>query len=140
MDRKNFLRRSVGLASAMACLDLSACTGLPYATYTVEEKDLVVHKDQMIDSKHVLLAVDDLPAPVLIRLHDDASYSAVLLRCTHRGCTVRPHGEILQCPCHGSQYKYSGERLKGPAPKGLTRYTVTSDDSTIRVNLLEVAS
>lgn len=46
-------------------------------------------------------------------------------KCPHRGCTVAPKPEKLQCPCHGSTYETTtGKRLGGPAPTGLTPFPV----------------
>jgi Rieske Fe-S protein len=37
--------------------------------------------------------------------------------CTHQGCTVKPAGATLDCPCHGSKYDAkTGKVLAGPAP------------------------
>ncbi len=44
-------------------------------------------------------------------------FSAV---CTHEGCTVKPAGAELDCPCHGSKYNAkTGAVLGGPAPAPL---------------------
>lgn len=41
------------------------------------------------------------------------AHSAV---CTHMGCTVRPDGSELRCPCHNSVFEASsGEVVSGPA-------------------------
>ncbi len=40
--------------------------------------------------------------------------------CTHQGCTVKPAGDRLNCPCHGSVYDAAtGKNLSGPAPRPL---------------------
>jgi Rieske Fe-S protein len=40
--------------------------------------------------------------------------------CTHQGCTVKPAGATLDCPCHGSKYDAkTGKVLAGPAPSPL---------------------
>ena len=51
-----------------------------------------------------------------------AAFSAI---CTHMGCTVKPAGKELHCPCHGSRYDAStGKVLGGPAPKPLPKVPV----------------
>jgi len=71
-------------------------------------------------------------------------FSAVCVRCPHERCDVdyvddpkrlpqeivneigRPVLEpVYVCPCHNSTFKVDGERLSGPAPRGLYRFRVT---------------
>jgi Rieske Fe-S protein len=72
-------------------------------------------------------------------------FSAVCVRCPHELCDVdyvedpkrlpqevvaeigRPVGDpVYLCPCHNSTFKVDGERLSGPAPRGLYRFRVTA--------------
>lgn len=46
------------------------------------------------------------------------------LRCPHLGCTVRETSDGFVCPCHGSRFSRHGERLSGPAPRGLEHLTL----------------
>ena len=53
-------------------------------------------------------------------------------RCTHMGCTVKPNGVKLTCPCHGSQYNaVTGAVLNGPAPAPLSKIDVTVDNGEV---------
>ena len=72
-------------------------------------------------------------------------FSAVCVRCPHELCDVdyvddpkrlpqdvvskigRPVTEpVYLCPCHNSTFKVDGDRLAGPAPRGLYRFRVTA--------------
>ena len=83
-------------------------------------------------------------------------FSAVCVRCPHELCDVdyvddpkrlpqeivneigRPVTEpVYVCPCHNSTFKIDGERLSGPAPRGLYRFRVTSV-SAAAVEIAEV--
>lgn len=45
--------------------------------------------------------------------------------CTHQGCTVRPAGQQLQCPCHGSVFNaLTGAVINGPAAQPLAQIPV----------------
>lgn len=51
-----------------------------------------------------------------------ACFSAI---CTHQGCTVKPAGTELHCPCHGSVFDaVTGTVKKGPAPSPLPKVKV----------------
>lgn len=56
-----------------------------------------------------------------------AAFSAI---CTHEGCTVRPAGKELDCPCHGSIFDLKGAVLTGPAqrPLRVVKVTLSGDD------------
>lgn len=46
-------------------------------------------------------------------------------KCTHKGCSVKPSGAELQCPCHGSRFAAAtGKVLKGPAEAPLNAFPV----------------
>jgi nitrite reductase/ring-hydroxylating ferredoxin subunit len=85
-------------------------------------------------------------------------FQAVCLRCPHEGCDVNyvddpgklppellteighPVTEpVYVCPCHNSTFTVeSGERLAGPAPRGLYRFRVTRvSDTAIEVGEVE---
>ena len=95
-----------------------------------------------------------------LRASGDASpddFTAVCLKCPHEGCDVEfvpdpgklpaeafaelpavPKEPVYVCPCHNSTFRArDGERLGGPAPRGLYRFRVT-DVSGGQVQIGEV--
>ena len=136
MQRKAFLKKCATLTAGVACLDLlMGCTSVPYAPYTMRGNTAIVERSDLAPQGFVLLEIFSLPAPVFVTRLNDGAFSAVLLRCTHRGCTVKPAGNRLQCPCHGSQYTPDGTVINGPAPNDLVRYPVTADTEYLRIRL-----
>jgi nitrite reductase/ring-hydroxylating ferredoxin subunit len=68
-------------------------------------------------------------------VRDELGFYALDAVCSHLGCLVRAVGDGqtspllgFECPCHNSRYDAQGERLSGPAPRGL-RYLVVELDS-----------
>ncbi|MBI1874515.1 MAG: Rieske 2Fe-2S domain-containing protein [Acidobacteria bacterium] len=88
---------------------------------------------------------------------DPDRFKVVCVRCPHEGCDVdfvadpsRLPPEVVEdighpvkepvylCPCHNSTFKVeNGERLGGPAPRGLYRFRVTGVDAAA-VEIAEV--
>ncbi|WP_344156932.1 Rieske (2Fe-2S) protein [Nocardioides koreensis] len=70
-------------------------------------------------------AQDSNGKPVIVSQPTQGDVVAFSAICTHRGCTVAPQGEILQCPCHGSTYDpATGDNTGGPAPSPLAKVAV----------------
>ena len=86
------------------------------------------------------------------------NFQAVCLRCPHEGCDVEfvedpgklppelvteighPVAEpVYVCPCHNSTFTVeTGERLAGPAPRGLYRFRVTNvTDAVVEIGEVE---
>lgn len=62
--------------------------------------------------------------PIYVRRAADGGAEAVLGRCTHMGCPVKPEGEGFLCPCHGGAFDAEGRVLRGPPPLPLPRLTL----------------
>lgn len=83
-----------------------------------------------------IVRVDGKGKPLLIRNDGDQGITALSLKCTHLGCTVRvDEGGALGCPCHGSRFASDGAVTKGPAKAALTRYPAAIEGEVIAVKL-----
>jgi thiosulfate dehydrogenase [quinone] large subunit len=62
---------------------------------------------------------------------DFTAYNAI---CPHQGCTVDfvSAADGFACPCHQSRFDARGERIAGPAPRGLTSIAVTVQGGDVR--------
>ncbi|MBP9115067.1 MAG: Rieske 2Fe-2S domain-containing protein [Acidimicrobiia bacterium] len=69
---------------------------------------------------------------------------ALYQRCPHLGCRVPWCGssQWFECPCHGSKFNRVGEKVGGPAPRGMDRFpvVVAGDKLTINTNLSSIVS
>jgi cytochrome b6-f complex iron-sulfur subunit len=68
---------------------------------------------------------------------------ALWRKCPHLGCMVPPlcaETKRFECRCHGSTYNVIGEKLlKGPAERGMDRFTVlVDDDGTVVIDAREI--
>lgn len=139
MERRQFILSLERLATGLLCAGASGlvagCSGLRYVASTRDGNRLVVRRSDAGDSPHVLIEDPQLSRAVYLHRASDGTYSAVFTRCMHQGCQVEPAGDRLACPCHGSEYRLTGELLRGPAERPLQRYTVTTDSEHIYIHL-----
>lgn len=99
--------------------------------------------DSGADRAEVITAVADVPVggailatvkrrPVIISRPSDDEIVGFSAICTHQGCTVRPNGDRLDCPCHGSWFAAAtGEVLRGPAELPLNPVDVRIADGNV---------
>jgi cytochrome b6-f complex iron-sulfur subunit len=63
--------------------------------------------------------------------------------CTHLGCITqwKPEANMIACPCHGSKFTRDGAKTAGPAPRPLSRLSLTlTTDGELMVDKLETVS
>jgi cytochrome b6-f complex iron-sulfur subunit len=139
VNRREFLERvervSAGAAACGLTLSLGGCLRFNYVSTTLAGNRLLVFKEEIGDSRFVLVQPPGYLLPLyLYRLTDD-SWSAVSTRCMHRGCQVEPVADHLICPCHGSEYTNTGDVLKGPTQLPLRRFVVTVEGDRLAIEL-----
>ena len=63
--------------------------------------------------------------PAIVSRPTSETAVAFSAKCTHMGCTVKPAGNELHCPCHGSKFNaLTGEVIHGPASSPLAKIDV----------------
>lgn len=138
MDRRDFCRKapalSAGIALGAATLPLSACAGMTYLTPRGSALELVVAAAD-VPASGAMVQRPDMERPVYLRPDGDGGYTALLARCTHRGCQPDAVADRLVCPCHGSEFDLQGRVLEGPADQPLTRYAVRLEGTDLVVSM-----
>jgi cytochrome b6-f complex iron-sulfur subunit len=139
MNRSTFLSTLGALAVGGACASLLAalpgCGTAPQVQAEERDGALLVRKSDLAGLSHALLTAPGLPAPVYLSRNGDAMPLAVLLLCTHKRCALRVAGDLLLCPCHGSEFRADGRVLSPPATVDLRRFEVREDDTHFRILL-----
>ena len=66
----------------------------------------------------------------------EAGFVALYQKCVHLGCRVPwcQTSQWFECPCHGSKYNKVGEKVGGPAPRGLDRFVLEVSGGNIVVD------
>jgi cytochrome b6-f complex iron-sulfur subunit len=70
-------------------------------------------------------------------IHAKEGFFSLSAVCTHLGCMTawKPELGMIACPCHGSKFRQSGEKIEGPAPKSLPwKRMWVSDDGDLMVD------
>lgn len=143
-DRRMFIKSAGKIGVSVGCfggvLSLESCVA-NYLVASLEAEDQVtVEKAAFVDEKtnqvrgFVTVRSRRFSEAIYLSGIENENYQAVLLHCTHKGCEVRPVGDLLICPCHGSEYNQSGKVLKSPAEEDLVRFRVSHDDSSVFIH------
>jgi cytochrome b6-f complex iron-sulfur subunit len=136
MERKEFIKTCAGIA-LLGCTGmlLESCTTYVYLSSQIVENKLVVDKKLFPkDTNIVLLKRREFKNAIALKRVDNG-YIAVYLECTHKQCQVNPYPDKLVCPCHRSEFAWSGKVLKKPAKHDLKVFDVSHDDANIYIDL-----
>jgi Rieske Fe-S protein len=82
-------------------------------------------------------ATRDVPRGAAYLVRDEGGeIKAFSSACPHLGCAVDYHADagVFQCPCHDSAFAArSGDKLRGPAKRGLDPLPVAVEDGRVKV-------
>jgi Rieske Fe-S protein len=110
----------------------SSATGATSASNTAEPAGKGLAKLADITVGEAVSAELSDGRPAIVARPTDSTAACFSAKCTHMGCTVKPAGDELHCPCHGSVYDaVSGAVKQGPAPKALAKITVHVSDGAV---------
>ncbi len=146
MDRKEFIT-----ACGCACLGgsalmvlLQSCASMAHFAQTTFEKNQITikknefvktEKEKTVSRKFVLVNWKMSAYPICVYKINEDEYSALFMRCTHKACELRPHGNFLSCPCHGSEFSNKGMVQNPPAEQNLQTFKTTTDSEHIYIHV-----
>lgn len=135
LTRREFIAQAerIGAACLLPTV-LASCASVRYAQSAVENDRLVVLRSELSAAGTALVETPDDQLPIFLRRVNGSEFVALSTRCTHRGCQVEAGANQLACPCHGSVFSLTGERLQGPAERPLLRYPATADDQRVYIS------
>ncbi len=133
MDRRQALGRlGAGLVG------LCGCAGLPTYLATLEGGAIELDRGEVEstfgEGNAVRVRASGLVEEIALLRLEDGSLRALGTTCSHLGCQVRPGGEFLVCPCHGSTFDRQGAVVRGPAQKPLTSYRVAVSEDRLTIH------
>ncbi len=146
MKRKEFIKTCGFACIGMTGLSvaLQSCAGANYfAQSSISNNQIAIkkteffktEKEKQTERSYILVKSEKLNFPICIYKIDEQNYSAILLECTHKGCELKPQGDYLICPCHGSEFTKQGIVQNPPAEENLKSFIIKSDNENLYIQL-----
>lgn len=143
ISRRGFLGGSAAVVLPVICGGCSVTPGPPIVDLPpVANKQIAIPLSSFPDLSRLGGSLvgksTGYSRPIVIAQFDQGRFAAFDAICTHQNCTVSYNALNLEldCPCHGSTYDVlDGSVLGGPAPLPLTKFTISSDGTTVTVTL-----
>jgi cytochrome b6-f complex iron-sulfur subunit len=134
-SRKEFLKQ-VGAVACMGLVPglLNSCSPVLYVNGQDEGNTYRIRKSDFEGKPMVVVKPRSAEAPVCIS-REGEGFSAVSMLCTHKGCELSPAGQLLVCPCHGSEFTRQGAVLQPPANENLRQYRISTDNDFVTIHL-----
>ena len=139
MDRRVFIKETCSwcalLSSGLIIGSLSSCSSLPTFETDIAQERVRVPLSAFGTGDVLVVRVRSLMYDLALHKHQDNSYTAVLLCCTHADTQLSASGEEFKCSAHGSRFDLDGRVLKGPAQKDLEQFPAetTKDDIIVHI-------
>ncbi len=135
MQRRDFLRSSCTtclLAASgwmLPAIALTGCGPAAYQVFSTEEREnqIEVPADAFAKGPLVLVRPKGWFYSIALRKHEDNTYSALLLKCTHQDNQLTASSDSFSCSLHGSTFNKEGRVTKGPAERPLKTFAVTTN-------------
>lgn len=134
MERRKFIKYTCVLCAGSALLStlLESCAG-PQNLYKAEylNNEIVIPLVSFGDKNYLIVRADKLSNDIFISRKPDKSYSAFLMRCTHRDAPLHYSTGGLICNEHGSRFNFDGEVIQSPALVPLKKINVSLNDQSL---------
>ena len=144
-NRREFIKKSCLLCAGLStsALVLSSCQATHYTTGTFTDTDVVLpiseftyeKKGQQLQRPFIIIQNDKLEFPIYLYRFSDTKYSALWMKCSHKGAELQASGDHLYCSSHGSEFNNLGNVNQGPAEKNLRTFPVSVQGDSILINL-----
>ena len=138
-------RRTFIKTGCLACMGiavsssfLASCGGaLPVLKAESNNQLLTVALNEFAVQKSNIIVIRNpsLDNDILLVKHENGTYDALDLTCTHEGFNLTPTKDKIYCNQHGSIFDLEGNVLKEPALKPLKKYIIQQNPTQIIIKL-----
>ena len=132
--REAFVKLGIGAACAAAVG--AGAFGFEFLSPNVLYEPSPIANAGKPDQYPVGSVTQDLKAGIYV-IHGQEGFYSLSAVCTHLGCLTAWKSDlsIVACPCHGSKFNELGEKVDGPAPRGLPWLKIwLSDEGDLMVD------
>jgi Rieske Fe-S protein len=113
----------MAMGSGLLAGSLASCaSALQVYKTTSANNQVTVPLSLFTNSDFLLVQPQNMFYGIGLKKEKDATYTALLLRCTHADNQLTPTGNGFSCSLHGSTFDKEGRVTKGPAEHALKRY------------------
>ncbi|MCI0448844.1 MAG: Rieske (2Fe-2S) protein [Chlorobi bacterium] len=135
ISRKDFLKKTTLLSGGLILLpvigNLSGCSASAESTKVTVSPEGIIKYNIAGTLKNPgdgeLLELEKTDSKILLIKKQGNSFTALNSVCTHKGCELVKKRDFLDCPCHGSEFDFSGKVIKGPASEPLQSFKTEFD-------------
>jgi len=140
MERRDFIKKGcavclLGMAGMLTpgVLPEAKAKGKDkvYKTELTENNEVIIPVSLFAEESLQIIRVKGWDYDMAVQKKEDASYSVLLMRCTHMDNELKQSGQNFTCSLHGSTYDLDGKVVKGPAEKPMDQYHATVKEDTI---------
>ncbi|MBN1197927.1 MAG: ubiquinol-cytochrome c reductase iron-sulfur subunit [Bacteroidales bacterium] len=142
-EPKSYSRRQFFRHLSWSVLGFAGLAAVPFVVSSLIPRKVIENKRIRIGKPgdFPINRMTYLPDSHLYILRDPSGIAAMSAICTHLGCVVEQDVSGFLCPCHGSSFSLNGVVEKGPAPRNLPWYRVsTLPDQSLVVNMNQQVS
>jgi Rieske Fe-S protein len=137
MKRREFIRTTCTLCAALsASVPLLNSCAVPADVYKAEfvTGQLLIPINVMDQKKYLIVRNKNAAYDIFLQRTGESSYSALLMKCTHRDNPVQKTDAGFVCNEHGSRFDLQGKVLKAPAVANLHPLKVTVESNNIIIH------
>ncbi|MEP7142293.1 MAG: Rieske (2Fe-2S) protein [Ferruginibacter sp.] len=136
MDRKEFLKLGCDTclmgAAAMLLPTLSGCSPSYSVFKTTVVNNLIEVPLSLFEKSSIqFVRPGGWQYDIAIQKNSAATYSALLMQCTHQDNQLTPSQNGFSCSLHGSRFNKEGKVIKGPAEVSLKKFRTTTSNNNL---------
>ena len=145
ISRKDFIKKTTLLSGGLVLLpvigNFAGCSaGTESTKVTVSDEGIIKYNtsDKLKNpGDSELIEIEKTGSKILLIKKEDSGFAALNSVCTHKGCELVKKRDFLDCPCHGSEFDFSGKVIKGPASEPLQSFKTEFDGKNTVTILLK---